>query len=354
MGVTFLYPDSLRYLLDVKETLPLIGYAGRDLGALMKVHLRCWIDSVDTVPQYLTVDKETRLEDFIGQTCIIMVHFDWLLALNPLLCSSVYVAFKFFYHTRQYCTPRYPGVSPNPTLNSSVRVEQRVTTDFIDFIKGGSIEFEVFGKRRLPLASGTEGSSHSVGPRPPIASVGNTGMIKRTSLVESSPTPASSQSVEVLIRQLEESKANLRATEKQLQRSRKAAEGDASKKPTGVSVSVKEKERLRLIDEQLDQDNQEKHQKQKDERAAATEALLRQAQAEIQILKKQMEMYVTYDFILISFDSVLPCCAILSYLIRHILSYLFIAREIEEGRKEREKGNALALSAPKSQTCSLS
>jgi hypothetical protein len=229
-GVTFLYPDSLRYLLDVNEILPLIGYAGRDLGSLMKVHLRCWIDSIDVVPDYLTVDRETRLEDFIGQTCIIMIHFDWLLALNPLLCSSVYVAFKFFYHSRQYCTPRYPGISPNPTLNSSVRVEQRVTTDFMDFIKGGSIEFEVFGKRRLPLAS-DEKPRHRVGAPMSLAAVSEfsgRGLIPTSEDPSTSPVPSSAQSIEVLTRQLEESKANLRATEKQLQRSRRAAEGGGS------------------------------------------------------------------------------------------------------------------------------
>lgn len=246
-GVTFLYPDSLRYLLDVKETLPLIGYAGRDLGALMKVHLRCWIDAIDAVPEYLTVDKETRLEDFIGQTCIIMIHFDWLLALNPLLCSSVYVAFKFFYHSRQYCTPRYPGISPNPTLNSSVRVEQRVTTDFIDFIKGGSIEFEVFGKRRLPLASDNERPRHRVGA--PVSFMGVMSGLNRqksTNSTASDPSTyppfssAASFSNEGLTRQLEEARANLRATEKQLQRSRRAADcgGSATQKVLLRSVDI--------------------------------------------------------------------------------------------------------------------
>jgi hypothetical protein len=32
VGVTILYPEALGYLLDVKETLPLIGYAGLELG----------------------------------------------------------------------------------------------------------------------------------------------------------------------------------------------------------------------------------------------------------------------------------------------------------------------------------
>jgi hypothetical protein len=55
-------------------------------------------------------------------------------------------------------------------------------------------------------------------------------------------------------------------------------------------MSVKEKEKLRVIDEQLAQEYQDKQQRLKDERSAITEASLRKAQAEIQILKKQMEM----------------------------------------------------------------
>jgi hypothetical protein len=37
-----------------------------------------------------------------------------------------------------------------------------------------------------------------------------------------------------------------------------------------------------------------------------------------------------------------------------MLYNLSLTREIEEGRKAREKGNSLALVAPKSQTCSIS
>jgi hypothetical protein len=37
-----------------------------------------------------------------------------------------------------------------------------------------------------------------------------------------------------------------------------------------------------------------------------------------------------------------------------MLYNLSLIREIEEGRKTREKGNSLALVAPKSQTCSIS
>jgi hypothetical protein len=55
-------------------------------------------------------------------------------------------------------------------------------------------------------------------------------------------------------------------------------------------MSVKERARLKVINEQLAQEHQEKQQRLKDELSAVTEASLRQAQVEIKILKRQMEM----------------------------------------------------------------
>ena len=130
VGVGFLYLDGLNYLLDVKDTLPLSGYAGKNalIGqgkkqlqqalkntqnmeskedqlrqqqknkdvchALLRVHVRCWIDAVEAVPPYITLDCERRLEEFIGHNCIMVFHFPGLVAMDPIRCASTYISFK--------------------------------------------------------------------------------------------------------------------------------------------------------------------------------------------------------------------------------------------------------------------
>ena len=232
VGVGFLYLDGLNFLLDVKDTLPLTGYAGKNalMGvgkkqqkqqqlknaknngveskqeqlrqqnqnkdvcqALLRVHVRCWIDAVEAVPPYITLDCERRLEEFIGRNCIMVFYFPGLLAMDPIRCASTYISFKvtpllvrtsispltnpticppqqpltylspvttphlkylsplanlppnkppshnpsppslpirtiewnqFFYHAIHYRTPRFGGISCNPELGASVRIEQ--------------------------------------------------------------------------------------------------------------------------------------------------------------------------------------------------------------------------------------
>ena len=153
VGVGFLYLDGLNFLLDVKDTLPLAGYAGKNalIGqgkrqlrqqqkqqqqlnnankngveskedqrkkqrqntdvshALLRVHVRCWIDAVEAVPSYITLDCERRLEEFIGRNCILVFHFPGLMAMDPIRCASTYISFKV--------TPLllHPSISPPRT-----------------------------------------------------------------------------------------------------------------------------------------------------------------------------------------------------------------------------------------------
>ena len=59
IGVTFLYPDSLEYLLDIRETMPLIAYAGKETGMIS-------FDAVIRLLHYYP----NRLKDAIKSYCI--------------------------------------------------------------------------------------------------------------------------------------------------------------------------------------------------------------------------------------------------------------------------------------------
>jgi uncharacterized coiled-coil protein SlyX len=126
--------------------------AGLRVGAL-RVRGRTWIDKVEPSPSYLSVDKECLIDEFMGKTCVLRLYFEYLQDLPPALCASTFVNFKFFYHSKPYRTARHGGASINPYLNSVLRIDQKITADFVEFVKRGCIELEVFGKRREQSAS---------------------------------------------------------------------------------------------------------------------------------------------------------------------------------------------------------
>ena len=151
IGVSNIHLDSLYYLMDVRDTVPIVTFRG-DLGGLLKFSLRCWIDQVDTIPNYIKVDEECKLPDFMGRKCIMKFYFESLLDINPTLSNDVHVSFNFFVHSGQYKTPRHTSRNiklgdQHPYLNNIVVVEQTITPDFIQYVQRNSIELEIWGGR---------------------------------------------------------------------------------------------------------------------------------------------------------------------------------------------------------------
>ncbi len=150
LGVSYLYLSSLYYLLDINDTTPIVNFKGNVVGYI-KINVRAWIDEIEMLPEYLSVDKECKLTDFTNKKLILVFHIDGLRHLPPSLCAAVYVYFKFYMHGNGYKTIRHPGMCVNPTLSCPIRVEQRITKDFEEYIKMGALEIEVFGKTKAPL-----------------------------------------------------------------------------------------------------------------------------------------------------------------------------------------------------------
>lgn len=148
IGVGYLYLDSLQYLVDTNDIVPIVSLQGQRCGAI-KIKGRAWVDKIETAPPYLTVDKETNLKDFDGKNCVLRLYFESLMDLPPNHCSSTYVRFNFFYHNKPYITTRHGGCSIHPFLHNAIRVDQRITGDFLEYIARGSLEMEVYGKRKV-------------------------------------------------------------------------------------------------------------------------------------------------------------------------------------------------------------
>ena len=150
VGVAYLYLNSLYYLLDINDVTPIVNFKGNVVG-YVKINVRAWIDEIEMLPEYLSVDKECKLSDFTNKKLILVFYIDGLRHLPSSLCAAVYVYFKFYMHGTGYKTIRHPGMCVNPTLSCPIRVEQRITKDFEDYIKMATLEIEVFGKTKAPL-----------------------------------------------------------------------------------------------------------------------------------------------------------------------------------------------------------
>jgi len=194
IGVACVYLNSLYHLVDIDDSFPITNFAGYNSGAI-RLSVRAWIDRIETIPSYITVDKEVVLDDFMDRnliirininslqvgylgSCSILVGLIWfglvglcslvsfrityallrIVCLCLCLCLSsqdipehlstgTYVTFKFFYHTKLYSTTRYCGKTTTPMIKCTIPIEQKITADFIESLRTGYIDLEVWGKR---------------------------------------------------------------------------------------------------------------------------------------------------------------------------------------------------------------
>jgi hypothetical protein len=151
IGVSTLHIDSLFHLIDTRDTLPIITFKGNH-GGQLKLHVRIWIDKMETVPSYISVDKESKLTDFIGHTAILRFYFEYLFDIPPSLSHDLQIIFSFFGHTGQYRTTRAPVMNVitgdrHAYINSVIVIEQKITPDFVRYLQKKSIEFEIWGTR---------------------------------------------------------------------------------------------------------------------------------------------------------------------------------------------------------------
>jgi len=142
IGVSYLYPDALQYMLDINELLPIINFKGYLCGGI-QLNVRAWIDEVQLTPAYLSVDKECKIDDFSNHKFIMRFFFESLNDIPARFSCFNRVSFKFFYHGGNYTTPCSSEKSQNPIIGRPIVIEQLITPDFIDFLQRGSIEFEV-------------------------------------------------------------------------------------------------------------------------------------------------------------------------------------------------------------------
>lgn len=145
VGVGFLNIDRLEFLLDLEETITIVGFSGFPVGNL-KLTARCWVDEIQPIPTQIITHVEANIQNFMKEehTLIINFYFEEIGGLPENHCTDTYISFKFMGHLPLYTTPQYLGKDTQPHIDSTVQITKPITASLLDFIRTACMEFKVF------------------------------------------------------------------------------------------------------------------------------------------------------------------------------------------------------------------
>ena len=151
IGVANIHMDNIFYLFDTRQCVPVISFKGNHAGTLT-FKLRCWIDKVEALPDYLKLDNFAKFSDFMGRKSVLRFHFESLNDINRNLSNNIQITYNFFCHSGQYKTTRLPArdqVKGDTVayIDNSVMIVQPITMDYIRYATRRSIELEIWGSR---------------------------------------------------------------------------------------------------------------------------------------------------------------------------------------------------------------
>jgi len=106
VGAGYLFLNSLVYMIEMKETIPLINFKGYPCGSL-DVSARIWIDSIESDPDYLGLDNEAHVRDFMGHNMVLRIQLGQIRGLPTATNNNIFCCFKFFSHAIPYSTPQF-------------------------------------------------------------------------------------------------------------------------------------------------------------------------------------------------------------------------------------------------------
>ena len=174
IGVANIHLDNVFYLFDTRQCVPIISFKGNEVGRL-NFKLRCWIDRVEALPEYLKLDNNAKFSDFMGKTCVLRFYFESLTDVNANLSNNIQITHNFFCHSGQYKTTRLPARDQGKGdtisyIDNAVTITQVITMDFIRYATKRSVELEIWGCR-LPgyHKTGGEGGEEGGEARPGTA-----------------------------------------------------------------------------------------------------------------------------------------------------------------------------------------
>ena len=172
IGVCNVHLDNVFYMYDTRQKVPIISFKGNHAGYLT-FKLRCWIDKVEALPEYLKLDNNAKFSDFMGKTCIMRFYFESLTDINPNLSNHIQISHSFFCHSGQYRTTRLPARDQArgdtvAYIDNALMISQVITMDFIRYTTKRSIELEIWGCRTTDFGKPDEVDGDVAAPVGPI------------------------------------------------------------------------------------------------------------------------------------------------------------------------------------------
>lgn len=134
----FCYLQSIFYLMDIKETVNLINFKGNNVGNLS---IR-----VEPMVAHSYIVGERDLTHHLGKKVELNITVQRAEQLPRKLCSSVYVRTAFFLQHDGLTTPRYGIPTTSPCFETSFKVSQIITEDFLAYLEKSALELQVWGK----------------------------------------------------------------------------------------------------------------------------------------------------------------------------------------------------------------
>ena len=143
IGRALVYMDSIRYLLEIDETTPVIDYKGKQEGELLlEIVPRSHREEGSNLMEDL---DDGQVEDMVGKKMWLRFKIVGARGLPQKLCQNTRVTFKFWGDAEPRTTAVCPNRTINPKFNYSEDIEVVVTKGFVSFISNDAMEFEVWG-----------------------------------------------------------------------------------------------------------------------------------------------------------------------------------------------------------------
>jgi len=93
---------------------------------------------------------ETNLNNYLGHKLDLLINIQHASELPRVLCASVFARTMFFLRHEAFTTPRCVATTVNPCFDSTFRVSQIITEDFLIYLNTDALELQVWGQAICP------------------------------------------------------------------------------------------------------------------------------------------------------------------------------------------------------------
>eukprot|EP01135_Chromosphaera_perkinsii_P006545 Nk52_evm17s539 gene=Nk52_evmTU17s539 len=156
IGSVHVFLQSLSFMIDLSETLPITDYRGKEQGNLKVDIIPC-----DASGKEYTEDDDVFVEDpseLVGKPMHFKVKIDYGRGLDKKYTTGMRCKFKFYLNPDQYCTDSIKGTT-NPDFKFSKQITvDPVTDQLLNYLNSSALVVEVYGQQSSQASSSNASS----------------------------------------------------------------------------------------------------------------------------------------------------------------------------------------------------